>query len=116
MSDDDDSSQDESFTKTHTRERILSKVSCPLNYKVETKIYKEQSKGLGGKNVTIKKPFIRLIKIPDNFNNPWKRSAEVQPDGRLKVKQGIEKLLLNKIKQKSFMETVRINAKLKVFR
>ena len=51
-----------------------------------------------------------------NFKNPWERTASIAPDGSFKFKQGLERLLLSKSEQDNFMETVRINTRLKEFR
>lgn len=48
--------------------------------------------------------------------NPWERTATIGPDGNFKFKQGLERLLLTKQEQAAFIETVRINTRLKEFR
>ena len=61
----------------------------------------------------VKRPFLKLIKIPTNFQNPWERTATIGTDGNFKFKKGLESLMLTKQEQKNFIETVRINTKLK---
>lgn len=114
LSSDEGSSDYESAEKRQRRDKLLKKVSCPLKYEVQTKVIKEKSKS--NKNITVKRPFIKLVKVATNFQNPWERTAKIGPDGTFKFKQGLERLLLTKKEQKNFTEAVRINTRLKEFR
>ena len=109
------SSEDEGADNKQARDHLLKKVSCPLNLKIDKKVYLEKSKAFN-KNKLVKKQFLKVIKLPTNFQNPWEKTASIAPDGTFKFKQGLEKLLLTKKEQKSFIETVRINTRLKKFR
>ena len=113
----DRQSEEEDSKRRLEREKLLQKVSCPLHIKVEKKVFEEEQERYGKKtNKMIKRGVITLTKLPNNFKNPWERTAQIQPDGTFKVKQGIERLLLSNEDQQKFIDAVRVNAKFKNFR
>lgn len=90
-------------------------MTCPLKFKFVTKVFHERSEGLD-KNRKLARQFLRLVEVDKKVDNPWEKTAHIQADGTVKIDQGVEKLLLSKKQKEKFLQTVRVNAKLKDFR
>ena len=57
-----------------------------------------------------------MIRQKTKVENPWEKEAHLMPDGSIKCKAGLEKLVLTKKEQENYLRKVRINTKLKGFR
>ena len=89
-----ESSEDEGADRRQQREILMGKVSCPIKYKIVQKVYREKSEAR--KSTVLKRPFLQLIKQKTKVENPWEKEAYLMPDGSIKSKAGLEKLVLTK--------------------
>ena len=66
--------------KLADRDLLLQKLSCPLNIKIEKKVYEQEREGKnlhGMGDNKVKKTFLKLTKLQKNFKNPWDRTASI---------------------------------------
>ena len=85
----------------------MEKVSCPSKFKIIQKVFREKSEAR--KAATLKRPILKLVKQKTNVEDPWEKEAYLRPDGSLKCKSGLEKLVLTKKEQEHYLRKVRIN-------
>ena len=93
----------------------MHNVSCPIKFKIIQRVYREKSQAKN-KQAIVKRPILKLVKQKTKIENPWEKDAHLLPDGSIKCKAGLERLVLTKKEQENFLRKVRINVKLKAFR
>jgi len=64
----------------------------------------------------LKKVIPKIVEVKRKLVNPWEKTAKVMPDGSIKIKDGLEKLLLTKKDRIEFTKKVRINTRLQSFK
>ena len=110
----ENSSEDEGAERRLQRETLMDKVSCPVKFKIIQKVFREKSEAR--KESILKRPILKLVKQKTKVEDPWEKEATLMPDGSIKCKSGLEKLVLTKKEQENYNRKVRINTKLKTFR